>query len=76
MAAAGHSHLVDIPVVDIHPVADTLAADTPAADTLAVALVAGSRLAAHMVVVLHQVCLVAVEHSRHTGWADWGLAPG
>ena len=32
--------------------------------------------AAHMVVVLHQVCLVAVEHSRHTGWADWGLAPG
>ena len=61
-----------------HQVVDTQVVGSRLVDTLAVDShqVVDSRLAAHMGVAPRQVCPVVVEHSRHTDWVGWGLAPG
>ncbi len=58
---------VHSPVVDSHLVVDSRLVD--------ILPVVDSHLAA-LVVVPRQVCPVVVEHSLHTDWVDWGLAPG
>ena len=65
---------VHSPAVDSHLVVGSHLAAHIVVVPRQVCPVVGSHLAAHMV---QQVCPAVVEeHSHHTDWVGWGLAPG